>query len=577
MSASEEARAGLEEARRLRGSGQPLHARSVLVRGLALWPDDAGFNRELGSLLLELGELEQAQHVLRRSTVLEPEAAEPWVMLATVFHRTGRPAEERGALEEARRRSASAAPTVEEGVAAMRAGQPGLAAELLRAALAHEAGNEGGWLALGSVLEMLEDHSGSVAALAEGAERLPASVRLHEELASRAERAGQLEVARRAATAALRLDGGSAVALRVLGALELRAGAAGAAEGLLRLAIQRLSGGPELRAAQRLLGQALDQLGRCEEAFEAFSAARLRDVPADRRALAERFEGFVREGMGLTAEEVARWPSGVSVSASVGERRTPAFIVGFPRSGTTLLERLLGAHPEVAITDELPTLENAAYAVMRRRPGSLWGALAGPDDEALRAGLEAYWSLIRRRMKPAPEATRFVLDRAPSQLPYLPVARRLFDGPRVLMCLRDPRDVVLSCFMMLDNRPTSAVQYATLESAARHYALRLDLWLRFREVLGLRWMEVRYEDVVRDAGGVCRDVLEFLGLEWHGAIEAAVAKGAGGPVRSQSFRQVAQPVYTRAVERWRRYQKHFGGALEVLEPYALRFGYASGV
>ena len=144
---------------------------------------------------------------------------------------------------------------------------------------------------------------------------------------------------------------------------------------------------------------------------------------------------------------------------------------------------------------------------------------------------------------------------------------------KLLIALRDPRDVVLSCFMQALPLNTNSVWYLSLDRAAARYEADLGAWLRLRELLPSPWLEVRYEDTVRQLEREARRALEFLGLPWDDAVLGYRDRMTTKAVASPTYEAVAQPLYTRAIGRWKNYEKHFGPALARLAPLAKAFGY----
>jgi len=165
------------------------------------------------------------------------------------------------------------------------------------------------------------------------------------------------------------------------------------------------------------------------------------------------------------------------------------------------------------------------------------------------------------------------LDKNPSPTARLPLWLKVFPELRVLIALRDPRDVVLSCYFQ--NIPLNAanVNFLSFERLARHYADLMDIWLAVREWEGFAWLEVRYEDTVADLEKEGRRVTEFLGLTWHEDQGRFYEKSRTKQLYSPTYQDVTRPVYSRSVARWRAYEKHLAPVLPALEPYCRKFGY----
>lgn len=241
-----------------------------------------------------------------------------------------------------------------------------------------------------------------------------------------------------------------------------------------------------------------------------------------------------------------------------------AFLGGHPRSGTTLLEQIIGAHPEVAALDEPPALSRIVI--------QLFNATPQVSPQRLNILRKRYLESIHREWDGSLDG-KLLLDKNPSPTSKLRILTRVFPEMRNLIALRDPRDVVISCYFQ--NIPLNGdnANFLTLERTARHYADLMEIWLIVREWEGLKWLETRYEDIVADLEKEGRRVTEFLGLTWVDVQARFYEKSRAGRVYSPTYHDASQPVYERAVSRWRAYEKHLAPVLPMLEPYCKALGY----
>jgi len=241
-----------------------------------------------------------------------------------------------------------------------------------------------------------------------------------------------------------------------------------------------------------------------------------------------------------------------------------AFLGGHPRSGTTLLEQILDAHPAVAALDEptafLDVLQPAFHKSREHSSGRL---------NVLR---QLYMKALRQELG-ADDEGKLLVDKNPSPTARLPLWLRVFPELRVLIALRDPRDVVLSCYFQNIPLNTVNVNFLSLERVARHYADLMDIWLAVREWDGFGWIETRYEDTVANLEKEGRRVTEFLGLAWHEDQARFHEKSSRKQLYSPTYQDVTRPVYNRSVARWRAYERHLAPILPALEPYCREFGY----
>ena len=165
------------------------------------------------------------------------------------------------------------------------------------------------------------------------------------------------------------------------------------------------------------------------------------------------------------------------------------------------------------------------------------------------------------------------MDKLPLNIVDLGLANALFPQARVLVALRDPRDVCLSCFMQYFLLNDAMVNFLDLGQTARTYRAVMALWLHYRECLTLPYLEYRYEDLIEDFDGVVRQVLDFIGAGWHDDVALYREKALGEAINTPSYRNVTDALYRRSVGRWRAYREQLAPVLDELKPFAARFGY----
>jgi hypothetical protein len=150
---------------------------------------------------------------------------------------------------------------------------------------------------------------------------------------------------------------------------------------------------------------------------------------------------------------------------------------------------------------------------------------------------------------------------------------RVFPEMKLLIALRDPRDVCVSCFMQNLPLARTSSAYLTMEGVVEEYTSMMTIWRRLAPLMKNPWLEVRYEDMVEDLESVSRRTLEFLGLPWDEQVLRFNEHASQKAVRSPTYVDVTKPVFKRAVGRWRHYQKYLEPHLEKLEPFVKAFGY----
>jgi thioredoxin-like negative regulator of GroEL len=274
---------------------------------------------------------------------------------------------------------------------------------------------------------------------------------------------------------------------------------------------------------------------------------------------------------GLTPAHFDRW-------RAAGEgfpRKKMAVLASFPRSGTTLMEQVLDSHPGLVSSDEREAFARDIFPALWRTPKTPWPTvelLDGISPAQLKAQRERYLGCMEAALN-EPIGERVHLDKNPTLTLLIPGMLRLFPEARLLIALRDPRDVVLSCFMQYLPLNNNSVCYLTLERAARRYAHDMGNWRRLREIIGSPWLEVRYEDCVADLEKQARRALGFLELPWDPEVLQYRERLKAKAVSSPTYEAVSKPLYTSAIGRWRNYEKYFGPSLEILRPEIEAFGY----
>jgi tetratricopeptide (TPR) repeat protein len=375
---------------------------------------------------------------------------------------------------------------------------------------------------------------------------------------------------------ALRVDASHASARVVQARLRLHDGKVEEAESLLRgvLASASCDGSTRIRAWYQL-GSGLDRQGRFAEAMTAFLEAKAAQRPgaAPFLAVLQGIQMRVREMEGtLSADVIRRWSN---ASAELRPQHRLAVLCGHPRSGTTLLEQVLDAHPDAVSAEETHILHDEAYLPLSRgfpQSASVLEVLDSAPPSLLQRSRENYFrfteTFIDRKI-----GNRILIDKNPALNVLIPAVVRIFPEARFLIALRDPRDVCLSCFMQpLVLNPVSSA-YLSLEGTVNQYVSVMGFWRSMLPKLPNPWIEIRYEDLVNDLEQESRRVLEFLELSWNAAVLGFQEHARRKPVRSPSYMDVVSPVYKRAVGRWRNYQEYLEPYLEKLNPFLKSFGY----
>lgn len=315
-------------------------------------------------------------------------------------------------------------------------------------------------------------------------------------------------------------------------------------------------------------GQVLDRLGRVDEAFEAFSKTNHMHEgsptrPLERAAVLR--DRLRSELASLTPEWTATWPE----VAPGRDHPDPVFLLGFPRSGTTLLDTILMGHPGTMVLEEQPPLN-----LVDKHMGGMV-AIPGLDDAAVADARRLYFDEIAK-VAPAPlDPSRMLIDKSPLFLSKAVLIQRLFPNARFILALRHPCDALLSCFMSNFRLNDAMSNFLRLEDAAEFYDLTFRHWERARELFDLNVHTIVYERLVEDVEAEVRPLFDFLGLEWRDeALDHRATAKARGLITTASYAQVVEPIYKRAAGRWEGYRAHLEPILPVMRPWVEKFGYS---
>ena len=289
-------------------------------------------------------------------------------------------------------------------------------------------------------------------------------------------------------------------------------------------------------------------------------------------AESEALQGHVRNlAEALAPGHFQRW----TATAKVFPHCKQALLTSFPRSGTTLLEQVLDSHPGLVSADEREAFGRDIFPAIWRSPTTplpTADALDAVPPARLLAHRERYFAYMAAALN-EPIGDRVHLDKNPSLTPLLPGMLRLFPETMLLIALRDPRDVVISCFMQYLPLNPNSVCFLTLERTARRYAHDLKLWLDLREKICNPWLEVRYEDCVGNLEREARRALAFVGLPWDPNVLDYRERLKTKAVASPTYEAVSQPLYSSAIGRWKNYRKYLEPVLPFLQPCIEVFGY----
>ncbi|MFC5524455.1 sulfotransferase [Rhodanobacter ginsengisoli] len=351
--------------------------------------------------------------------------------------------------------------------------------------------------------------------------------------------------------------------------LAVRRGDMAAGRALLELAGPRTPGD---YTHYFILAGVCDKLGDLPGALRALESAHALQAEEMRAVVPDRYAPdapIIPTAVGrVTAQDFRAWPTLSAPDAS----HSPVFIVGFPRSGTTLLEQMLDAHPKLQSMDERPFFNVLVDRLDDHEfqfPRDMYKLDQRDCDELRKAYVSMVCTKVPRRWD-----TQLV-DKNPLNMLWLPMIHRLFPEAKIILALRHPCDVLLSNYMQNFRSTVLAMACESLPQLARAYVTAMECWLDHVEVFKPNVFISRYEELVADTVGQTRKIAEFIGLEDASAMlnfdQHARDKGY---IATPSYAQVIVPVNRKGLNRWVRYREALAPALPILQPMLDHWGYS---
>ena len=393
-------------------------------------------------------------------------------------------------------------------------------------------------------------------------------------LAGQAARDGDMAAARTAAEGALRIDSANLSAAAALALALLHDGEAQAARDLLAERVAVAPSGHARSVAAHALGRAEEMTGDYARAFAAYALCKSDFAAANAAASAGQLEhtAFVEAIRdGIAAVDPAAWRA-VEPDQPDGAIAAHIFLLGYPRSGTTMVENILASLPGVAALEEWPTLAETDHRYLGGDAAAIVagvGEFSRLDRDGRMALRRAYWDKVASGGIDRRSAA--FVDMDPLKGTRLPFIAGLFPDARILVMRRDPRDVVWSCFKTNFGMTSNTLEYSSIERTARHYDALMRLTDVALEQLPVAAMDVRYRALIRDFDGVTQEICAFTGLEWAPDVRrfdrTALTRGVG----TASAAQVRKGLYDGSGQ-WKPFARWLEPVMPILAPWIERFG-----
>ena len=427
------------------------------------------------------------------------------------------------------------------------------------------------WFNRAYVLERLGETAKAADSYAKAVELMPEHAMAWASMAALAARRGDVAKTRQYAEQALALEPGQSTA--VLALVEIEMSDPPVAEKRVR---EFLAGGGfgEFDHALALghLADSLNAQGRTAEAFEAYAESNA----LFRKDAKPKFEAPGQTTVANAVTWMLRWaraqppkPAPRAASSAPPADTRHVFLVGFPRSGTTLVESMLTGHPDVVSLEERSTLQASVRAWLTD-PATMSRLMRASDAE-LKPYRDDYW--IRVKGYGCDPTGKIFIDKNPFNSLKLPLIQRLFPDAKVIFAVRDPRDVVLSCFRRRFNLNPSTYELLDLRRAAVLYDGMMSFAEAFRSSFPFEEHRIVYERFVADFTTESKALCAFIGADWRDDLLQFADRAKRGDVASASSAQIARGLYADGAGQWRRYREELAPVLPLLAPWVERFGY----
>lgn len=554
--------------------GDIARAAQLAQEALAIGPEHPGLLNLVAYQQIQDGDLDGALQRLERARTLAPRDANVLNSLGNLFRRMGRHKEALDVLDQAAS-SDPRHPTVHfnRGVILEDLGEAGEASAAYERVVALQPSHAQALGRLAYLAAMRGDYEAANAYAARTVALDPNTVSSLARISDFARQRGDVAVAVDLAGRAVAERQDHPGPLLTLALAEFAAGNVKGAEEKARVSLDDPAMTPLLRAiAHGLVGDCRERAGDAAGAFAGFTASndtlRQHYAPTYEAPGEIRYGTWIEEFVAYFAEAPALEWRARPETAEPMPCRAHYFLVGFPRSGTTLLEQALGAHPEIATMSEIDALLEAGGDFLKDRAALADFAKASTD--ALDARRAVYWR--RAQATVSGLEGKVFIDKLPLGTTLLCVVAKLFPTAKVLFALRDPRDVVLSCFRQRFEINRPMYEFLTLEGTVRLYDNVMRLAEHYRAKLGLALHETRYEDLVRDYEGHLRGICAFLGIDWHEAMRDVARLPRERTIRTPSGEQMSKGLFDGS-GKWKRYETQLAPILPTLAPWIRRFGY----
>ncbi len=320
---------------------------------------------------------------------------------------------------------------------------------------------------------------------------------------------------------------------------------------------------------ENFLAKSYDFIGSYAQAFEHFSESNsIVQNSLKLNSNKNKFVDLTKKRLSLNFDSLINLQP---KSEEIDNFEDPVFLIGFPRSGTTLLDTILRTHKSIKVIEEKSLVDELINYLNKNTGGDIL-KLTTIEENFIKKLRNFYFE--RRKAFVSYENNKIFIDKMPLNIFYIPELKKIFPNSKFIMAKRNPCDVVLSCFMQPFIPNDAMNNFFNLEDTAEFYDLVMKLWKKYCEIFNLKFHTIKYEDVVNNFDYTLKNLINFLELEWSDHLRNFyLTASKRGIIHTPSYTQVNMPLYSNSIGRWKNYSKQFSSVNPILSKWMKIFGY----
>ena len=323
------------------------------------------------------------------------------------------------------------------------------------------------------------------------------------------------------------------------------------------------------QASYEVLAKSYDKLGNYDEAFKLFKMLNgIMDQRKEKNVDKKIYLKTTQDRLDFFSDpKISNWqPPKV-----LDNKKDPYFLIGFPRSGTTLLDTILRSHPSIEVLEEIPII-NKFVDLLYIKKNFNFSNLENTNPDLIKEMREFYFHQIETYKKE--KGKKITIDKMPLNIVHVGEILRFFPNAKFILALRHPYDCVLSCFMQNFMLNHAMANFLDLDDSSKLYDLTMSLWKKYNKVFKVDYHIIKYEDVILNFDKTIKDLLSFLDVSWSEDVKKFYKTAEKrGIINTPSYNQVSQPIYSNSMYRWKNYEKEFVKSKDLLDIWVKEFNY----